>query len=86
VLYAWEKEHWAQLQHRLPGTHQTMVAVAGELCTKADRDDAAAFFPAAARELEGAKRELDEGLERAELCVALREHGAADVSKYLRKR
>ena len=40
----------------------------------------------ATRELEGTKRELDEGLEEAQLCIALREHGAADVSRYLRKK
>jgi len=85
VLFAWEKEHWAQLVRRLPGTHQTTVSVAGELCTKADRDDARAFFPDAARELEGVKRPLDEGLEAASLCVALREHGAAAVDRYFRK-
>jgi hypothetical protein len=36
--------------------------------------------------MEGVKRPLDEALESAGLCVALREHGAQEVTQYLKKR
>jgi len=62
------------------------VDVAGALCSRAARDEARAFFATATQGLEGAKRPLDEALEEANRCVALREHGAAEVSRYLRKK
>src|SRR5262249_7754392 len=86
VFYAWEKEHWQQLRARLPGLfgHAQLVAVAGALCTAADRDDARAFFVPATQGIEGTARPLEEALESASLCVALREHGAGNVASYLR--
>jgi aminopeptidase N len=88
VLLAWEKEHWAELRKRIPGSlgRGMLVGVAGVLCTRAERDDAQAFFGPATQGFEGVKRPLDEGLEEAGLCVALREHGAADTRKYLEKK
>ena len=35
--------------------------------------------------MEGVKRPLDEALESAGLCIALRQHGEADVTRYLKK-
>jgi alanyl aminopeptidase len=86
VLYAWEKEHWPQLRVRLAGAfgHSQLVSVAGALCTADERDDARAFFVPATQGVEGTQRPLDEALEAASLCVALREHGSADVARYLR--
>jgi alanyl aminopeptidase len=88
VLFAWEKEHWAELRKRVPGMLGSglLVDVAGALCSRAARDEARAFFATATQGLEGAKRPLDEALEEANRCVALREHGAAEVSRYLRKK
>jgi aminopeptidase N len=84
VVYAWEKEHWAQLRARMPGSFGAgmLVDVAGSLCSPAARDDASAFFVSAIAGMEGAKRPLDESLERAGLCVALRRGGAEAVTKY----
>jgi alanyl aminopeptidase len=83
VLYAWERERWAELRRRIPATWgRGLVDVAGALCTRAALDDARTFFSGATQGLEGVKRPLDEGLERAGLCVALREHGAADAKRY----
>jgi alanyl aminopeptidase len=87
ALYAWEKAHWAKLNEHLPGSfgRAQLVGVAGVLCTAPERADAQAFFVDAVKSLEGMKRPLDEALETSALCVALREHGAADLSRYLLK-
>ncbi len=88
ILYAWEKANWAKLRARLPGSFGggTLLDVASTMCTAAARDDASAFFLPATRGMEGVKRRLDEALESAGLCVALHERGAAEVSRYLRRR
>ncbi|HTB76814.1 MAG TPA: M1 family metallopeptidase [Polyangiaceae bacterium] len=87
VLYAWEKENWAKIRARAPNSlARGMVDVAGAMCTHADQDDAQAFFSGATQGMEGVKRPLDEALESAGLCVALREHGAQEVTQYLKKR
>jgi aminopeptidase 2 len=85
VLFAWEKENWDHLLKRIPGSfgRASLVAVAGTACTRAERDQAEAFFVPATKGLEGVKRPLDEKLEQAGLCVALREHSASEISKYL---
>ncbi len=87
VLYTWEKENWAKLRARAPNSvGRGMIDVAGTMCSIADRDDTRAFFDAATRGMEGVKRPLDEGIESAGLCVALRQHGAAEVTQYLKRR
>jgi alanyl aminopeptidase len=88
VLYAWEKENWAKLRARLPGSFGRggVMDVVATMCTPEARDDARDFFVPATRGVEGVKRYLDEALESAGLCVALREHGAAEVARYLRRR
>ncbi len=84
VLYAWEKENWPRLRARLPGSlARELMEVAGTMCSTAGRDDAQAFFVPATRDVEGARRPLDEALEQAGLCAALREHGEAQVTAYL---
>ncbi|HEY3817926.1 MAG TPA: M1 family aminopeptidase [Polyangiaceae bacterium] len=87
TLYRWEKDNWDKLRARIPGPERgTLVGIAGSMCTAAERDDAKAFFVPATHDLEGTKRELGEALEEAQLCVALRDHGAAEVSRYLRRK
>ncbi len=87
TVYRWEKDNWEKLRARIPATERRiLVGVAGSMCTAADRDDAKAFLVPGTRDLEGTKRELEEGLEEAQLCIALRDHGAAEVSRYLRKK
>lgn len=87
LTYAWVKENWTKLRERLP---PTMLAgfggMAGTVCTPIQRDDARAFLGAAMQGLDGAKRGLDEGLERADLCVALHQYGAAESGRYLGRR
>jgi aminopeptidase N/puromycin-sensitive aminopeptidase len=88
TLYAWEKENWNKLRAHLPGSLRRgmLIQVAGTMCTPTALEDARAFFVPATREIEGVKRPLDEALESAVLCVALREHGAAEVTQYLRRK
>jgi alanyl aminopeptidase len=84
VVYDWEKENWSRLRTRLPGSFgaSMLVDVVGSICSVAGRDDAQAFFVPATEGLEGAKRPLEEALERASLCIALRRGSADDVTRY----
>jgi hypothetical protein len=84
TVYAWEKENWPKLLERVPGSYgaETLVGAARTLCAPAEHDDAKAFFAQATRGVEGVARKLDEALEKGATCIALRERGAANVSKY----
>jgi aminopeptidase N len=88
VFYAWEKENWAKIRARLPGSfgYGMLVGVAGTICTAAERADARSFFEPAVAGIEGIKRQLEESLESADLCIALRERAAGDASKYFARR
>jgi alanyl aminopeptidase len=87
-VYAWEKENWAKLRARMPGSFGggMLVSLAGGMCNAADRDDAKAFFGPATENMEGTKRPLDEALERSGLCVALRRAGLDQVTAYFSHR
>jgi ERAP1-like C-terminal domain len=84
VLYGWEKENWAKLLERVPSSfgREMLVRVAANLCTQLESDDARVFFVRATQGTEGIQRALDESLEKAALCVALRERRAAEVTRY----
>jgi aminopeptidase N len=87
VLYAWEKDHWNALHNRVPPLSRGMLTrVAGTLCSKSDADGARTFFETATKGFEATRRTLDESLEEAGLCSALREHSAGAVAKYLSAR
>jgi alanyl aminopeptidase len=87
ALYAWVKSHWAKLDARMPGSfgRPQLVQVTASMCSAAERDDAKAFFTEATKSFDGLNRGLDEALETSGLCIALHDHGAADVSRYLMK-
>jgi hypothetical protein len=87
LTYAWIKENWAKLKARLPPTAlRGFSGIAGNVCTPVERDDARAFLVPALDGIDGAKRGLDEALERADLCVALRRYGADSITKYFARR
>jgi aminopeptidase N len=88
VLYAWEKEKWSKLAERLPGSfgRGMLVDVAADLCTEPAREDARAFFTQATHGIEGIQRDVDQSLERAGLCIALRTRFAGEVTDYFKRR
>jgi aminopeptidase N len=84
IFYAWEKENWQKLVVRLPGAlARGLPGVVANMCTQSMRDDAREFFTQAMQGIPGSKRLLDEALEQAGLCIALREHDAARTSSWL---
>ena len=85
ALFAWEKASWPKIRARLAGSFGwgQLVGVSGAFCTAQERSAAQAFFGEAARPIEGMTRVLEESMESSGLCVALREHGSPDLSKYL---
>jgi cytosol alanyl aminopeptidase len=87
-LYAWEKRNWSALTGILNGPlgRSRLVGVAASLCTRDPHDDAQTFFTQAVAGMDGLARPLSEDLERASLCIALHDHGAADVEKYFKGR
>ena len=88
VLYAWEKENWARLRARLPPSFagEILGDVIATICTPETRDDAREFVAHATKDMEGVKRRIDQAFEMAGLCIALREHGAAEVSRYMARK
>jgi alanyl aminopeptidase len=83
-LYAWAKDQWPAIRARFPGSlSRGFVGIASSACTSAERDDTRAFFASSMQGVEGMKRPLDQAFEGADLCVALREHGASDVTSWL---
>lgn len=87
ITYAWVKENWPALRARLPPTAlRGFSGLANGVCTPVQRDDARTFLAGALQGLDGAKRGLDEALERADLCIALHQYGSVEVSRYLGRR
>jgi alanyl aminopeptidase len=84
VLLAWEKENWERLKERAPSSvGRGLVGLAGSMCSPGERDGARDFYTGATAGMEGVKRPLAEALESAGLCIALHDHGAADVARWL---
>jgi aminopeptidase 2 len=85
TVFAWEKDRWNDLRARLAGSlaRGPMVDVVDGLCTREQVDDATTFFSPKAADMAGAKRPLDEAIEAAGLCIAVREHGEALVASWL---
>jgi aminopeptidase N len=84
---AWVKAHWDALRAKLPGAFAgRLMHIAGNACTQKDKDDLEAFLRPHAAEIPGGNRPLAEGLEASSLCVALRAHGAASVTKHFVKK
>jgi alanyl aminopeptidase len=86
VVLDWVRTSWSKLGSRMPRPFvRRFVSLVGETCTKASRDDMAAFFQVEAKNLDGAERALAQGVEKATLCIELREKGAAAAAKVLSK-
>jgi aminopeptidase N len=84
---AWLKERWPELGPRLgvAGLSDLSTAV-GRVCDARARDDAAAFFTVALREAGAGRRPLDQAIEQADACIALREREGARFEKRFGKK
>jgi hypothetical protein len=72
-VLSWVKESFEDLRKKLPGYLMARFAGhVGMICEAGPRDEAAAFFKEALREVDGASRRLAQGLEESTLCIDLR--------------
>jgi cytosol alanyl aminopeptidase len=86
VVLDWVRANWSKLASRMPRPFVgRFVSLVGWTCTKAARDETAAFFRTEANKLDGADRALAQGIEKATLCVELHEKGAAAATAALGK-
>jgi len=60
-----------------------LLVTVESICGKPARDDAAHFFGEALKEVEGGDRALAQALQKADLCIDLREREGARVKKRL---
>jgi aminopeptidase N len=87
VVFRWVKDHWDKLRAKLPHSlGAPLMSVPSHVCTRAERDEAEAFFKPRAKDIEGAERPLAEALEAAALCAELRTHGTPAIAKALVKK
>src|SRR5258708_22892803 len=87
VAYAWVREKFDALRAKLAGPlARGLMYSAATLCTQKERDEAQTFFTAKAKDIEGSKRILDEALETAGLCAALRDARGAAVTAFFTKK
>jgi aminopeptidase N len=88
IVFEWEKARWEALRARVPGSfgRHLLVAVVSRLCEPHSLADAQAFFTGATADVEGTHRALEEGIERAGLCIALRDAKAGDIAGYFRRK
>lgn len=72
-VLSWVKESFDELKKKLPSYLLGRFAgQVGMLCEAGARDEAAAFFKEALKEVDGASRPLAQGIEEATLCIDLR--------------
>ncbi len=87
VAYAWVRANFDALRAKLAGPlARGLMYSPGVLCNQKERDDAQTFFTAHSKDIEGSKRILDESLETAQLCAALRDGRSAAVTAYFTKK
>jgi hypothetical protein len=85
VVLAWEKDHWADLLRQAPSALGRGFLADGveALCDAQAAADATEWLLASASEIDGLRRRLEEAIEAAGACAALRLSGAARLSKAL---
>jgi aminopeptidase N len=84
VVMEWVMKNWDRLREKLPDAlSATLFGLPGATCTRAERDRASEFFGPRSKLVEGSQRALALALEKASLCVALREWGSARVTASL---
>jgi hypothetical protein len=87
-VLSWAKERFEELKKKLPGYILSQFAGhVGMLCEAGPRDDAAAFFKEALKEVDGASRRLAQGVEESTMCIDLRaREGGRVKAKLMGKR
>jgi aminopeptidase N len=86
VVLDWVRTNWSKAGSRMPRPFvRRFVSLVGETCTKETRDEMAEFFRTETKNLDGAERALAQGVEKATLCMELREKSAAAAAKVLGK-
>ena len=84
LLVAWMREHVGDLKEKMAAPAMLrFTGVLGAICDAPARAQAAAFFPQALRDVEGADRRLRQTLEEADMCIELREREAPRLKKWL---
>jgi alanyl aminopeptidase len=79
----WAIAHWDGIRAKLPGFLVGRVfGIASRACTKTEIDRATSFFMPKAKDVEGAQRPLEEALESASLCQALRDKDGSSVDRF----
>ena len=85
ITEAWVRAHWDELRKKLPGVlGASLVSAVGVGCTKAELEERRAFYEPRAAEIESADRSLAVAIEASSLCIELRAHGAALLTRDLR--
>ena len=81
VIWPLVKDNFASVVAKIPSIRKPQTAaVARNFCTAEGVADAKAFFEGQADLIPGYERSLAQGVERGELCSALKEAAAADVN------
>ena len=81
VIWPLVKDNFASVVAKIPSIRKPQTAaVAGNFCTAESVAEAKAFFESQADLIPGYERSLAQGVERGELCSALREAAGDDVA------
>ncbi|HET9594917.1 MAG TPA: M1 family aminopeptidase [Anaeromyxobacteraceae bacterium] len=86
---AWRalEARWTVLAAQLPaGQAARLPSLAGALCERSRLEPVRRFLERRVDEVPGARREADEGLERLELCAALRDAQGASAAAWVERR
>jgi hypothetical protein len=87
VFVRWLQDNLPEVVDKYPGfTAARMLAAVGRLCDRPSRDAAAKAFEPMIKSLGRGERRLRQALERAQLCIELRERQAGSVAAYLQRR
>jgi len=87
VAYQFVKDNFDMLTKKLPQlTMARMPLYLNEACGEQDRKDLETFFGKRIGQFRGGPRNLQESLEKIDLCIALRNAQGPSVSRFLRSR
>jgi alanyl aminopeptidase len=86
AAFPWLAAHWDAARKKTPlGYQSSLVTTVLYACDEDELARQLAFFTPRVKELEGAARPLAENADRARMCIALRKHGTAAVTKFFKR-